>query len=140
MSLGRELSLYARAALGSDERGVARSRREDEPIAWPHRNASVGETEIDRAARAIENLCVAVLVLRVGIARRVRPPIHITSFAPERSLDRAGIGRRGFAVATMLRPHGFHDAALSCSVRSALGIVGAPRDAHRCSDIQRPSC
>jgi hypothetical protein len=112
MSLGRQLSLDASATLGSDDRGVTRSRREHEPIAWPHRDTSaVSEDEIDRPARAVENLREAVLVLAVRISRRIRPPVNITSFAAQRSLDYSGIGRSWSVVPTMLDLHGCRSSA-----------------------------
>ena len=93
MSLGRELPLDAGAALGSDDGGVARSRWQDEAVAGSHRNASVGENEFDRAASAVEDFGVSVLVLAVRVARCVRPPVDVTSFAAERGLYGRGIGR-----------------------------------------------
>ena len=106
MSLGRKLSLHAGAALASDDRRVPRPRGQHEPVARPHRYTfAAGEDEIDRAAGAVENLRVLVLVLAIRIARRVRPPVHVPSFVAQRSLDRAGIGRRGSVVPTVLELH-----------------------------------
>jgi probable F420-dependent oxidoreductase len=117
MSLGRKLSFHARAALGSDHGRMARPRRQHEPVARPHRDSSaVTEDEVDRAARAVEKLRVAVLVLAVRIPRRVRPSIDITGFASECHLDRAGIGRRRSAVPTVLDLHGCHDATVRVGV------------------------
>jgi hypothetical protein len=102
MSLGRKLSFDAGTTLGSNDRGVARSGWYDEPVARSHRDASVDEDEVDRAAGAIEKLAVTVLVFAVRVARRVGPSVHVTGFAAQRSLERAGVGRREFAVATVL--------------------------------------
>ena len=106
MSLGRKLSLDAGAALWADDGGVARSRREHEPVARPHRNTTaVRKDEIDRASRAVQKLGVAMLVRAVRVAWRVRPPIYITSFAAQLGLDHAGIGCRGLAVPTEIDLH-----------------------------------
>lgn len=116
MSLGRKLSFHARAALGSDHGRMARPRRQHEPVARPHRDSSaVAEDEVDRAARAVEKLRVAVLVLTVRVPRRVRPSINITGFASERRLDRAGIGRWS-CVPAVLHLHGCHDATVRVGV------------------------
>src|SRR6266566_4759269 len=94
MSLGRKLSLDAGAAIGTDDGRVACSRRQDETVAWFHRESSPArEHEIDRAANAVQELSVRVLVLGVGVARRVRPAVYLTSLTLHRSLDRLGIGR-----------------------------------------------
>ena len=117
MSLGRKLPLDARAALRSDERGVPRSWGKQEPVARRHGDTfPVRENEIDRAASAVQKLRVAVFVLCVRVARRVRPAVDITSFTPERSFDRGGIRRRGSAVPTMLDGHGCHDATMRVGV------------------------
>jgi hypothetical protein len=109
MSLGGKLSLHASAARGSNNGGVARSRREHETVAWPHRNTSaVGEHEFDRASGAVENLRVAVLVLAVRIARPVRPPVHVARFVAQTGLDPGGIRRRGSAVPPVLNVAGCH--------------------------------
>ena len=103
MSLGRKLSLDASAALWADDGGVARSRREHEPVARPHRNTTaIRKDEIDRASRAVEKLGVAVLVRAVRVARRVRPAVYITSLATQLCFDRSGIGCRGLAIPTVL--------------------------------------
>lgn len=106
MSLGRELSLHAGAALRSDYGGVARSWRKHETIARPEREAlTAGENEIDRAAGAVQDFRVTVVVLGVGIARCVRPAVDIGRFAPERGLDRARIGRRKTGVRAVIGAH-----------------------------------
>jgi probable F420-dependent oxidoreductase len=117
MSLGRKLSLDARATFGPDERGVARSGRKDEPVPRSHRDSSaVAEYEIDRAAGAVKKFRVVVLVLAVPVARRVRPPIHVTGLAAQRGLDRVWIGRRKSTVPTVLDLHGCHDATVRVGV------------------------
>jgi hypothetical protein len=106
VSLGRKLSFHARATLGSHDGGMASPWRQHEPIAGPHREAlAVSKDEIDRAARAVENLRVTVLVLAVGVPRRVRPSIYVTGFAPDGGLDRAGIRWHIPAMATMFDLH-----------------------------------
>jgi len=85
---------------------MACSRWQNETVAWPHRDATpVGEDEIDRAASAIEQLRIAMLVLAVPIARRIRPSVDIASFAPQRRFDRVRIGRGRPVVPTMLDRH-----------------------------------
>ena len=117
MSLGRKLSFHACAALGSDDGGMARPRRQQEPIARSHRDPfAVAEHEIDRPARAVEKLGVPVLVLAVGVPRRVRPPVHLASLAPERGLDRTGIGAGWSLVPAVLDVHGCHDATVRVGV------------------------
>ena len=117
MSLGRKLPFHARTALGSDARRVARSRGQYEPVARRHSNAfSARDNEIDRSPNAVKKFRVVVFVLPVRVARRVRPAVDVTSFAPERGLDRARIGRRASAVPTVLDSHGCHDATVRVGV------------------------
>ena len=106
MSLRRELSLDAGAALRSDDGGVPRARLEHETVARSERDAlTARENEIDRASRAVQDFRVAVIVLGVGIARRVRPAIHIGRLTPEGGLDRARIGRYETRVRTVISGH-----------------------------------
>ena len=117
MSLGRKLPLDACATFRPDERGVARSRRQNEPVSRSHRKSSaVTENEIDRAARAVEKFPVVVLVLSVPVARCVRPPVYVTGLLSQRSLDHAGFGRRGSVAAPVLDLHGCHDATVRVGV------------------------
>jgi hypothetical protein len=102
MSLGRELPFDAGATVGSNDSGVARSRWQDEAVAGSHRHATVGENELDRAASAVKDFGVSVLVLAVRVARCVRPPVDVTSFAAKRGLYGRGIGRSRIAVPTVL--------------------------------------
>jgi hypothetical protein len=125
MSLGRELSLDAGAAVGSDHGGMACPRRKHETVARPHRHTlAPGEDEIDRTACAVENLRVAVLVLAVGVAGCVRPPVDITGFAPERGLDGAGLGRYKSPVAAVFDAQGYTS---SRNRRSASRCSSTPR-------------
>jgi len=117
MSLGLKLPLDALATLRPDERRVARPPRQNEPVARSHRKSrAVAENEIDRAASAVEQLRVIVLVLPVAVTRCVRPPVHITSLLSQRGLDRTGFGRRGPVVSTVLDLHGCHDATVRVGV------------------------
>jgi hypothetical protein len=82
MSLGRKLSFEAGATVGPDHGGVARSRRKDETVAWPHLHAFAAcEDEIDRTTCAIQKLRVSVFVFAVCVARPVRPAVDVTGFA-----------------------------------------------------------
>jgi hypothetical protein len=93
MSLGRELSLHARTARRPDDGTVPRVWRKHQTVAGPHRDAfATGEEEVNRAASAIEKLGVTVLVLAIGITRRVRPPIHVACLAAKKSSIAAGSG------------------------------------------------
>jgi len=117
MSLGRKLPFDARATLRSDDRGVSGSRRQHEPVSGSHRNPfSVAKDEIDRAARAVQNLRVRVVVLAVRVAWRVRPPVHVACFLPERGLEHVRVGRHEFAVPAVLYLHGCHDATVRVGV------------------------
>ncbi len=117
MSLGRKLSLHAHAALGPDHRGVPRSRGEHEPVARPHRDTlAVAQDEIDRAPSAVEKLRVAVLVLAVRVARRIRPPVHLASFATYLSLEVPWSGCCRSAVPPVLDLHGCHDATVRVGI------------------------
>jgi probable F420-dependent oxidoreductase len=117
MSLGRELSLDAGAPVRPNDRGVTSARRKHEPVARPHRQAfAVSKDEVDRATRAVQDLRVAVLMLRVGIARCIRPAVDVTSFAAKRSFDGARVGRLESAVASMLELHRCHDATVRVGV------------------------
>jgi probable F420-dependent oxidoreductase len=57
-----------------------------------------------------------VFVLAVPVARRVRPPVHVKSFAAQRGLERFWIGRRECTVPTVLDLHGCHDATMRVGV------------------------
>jgi len=57
-----------------------------------------------------------VLVLAVRVPRRVRPAVHVASFAPQGSLDHGGIGGRSSAVPKVLELHGCHDATVRVGV------------------------
>ena len=117
MSLGLKLPLDALATLRPDERRVARPPRQNEPVARSHRKSrAVAENEIDRAASAVEQLRVIVLVLPVAVTGCVRPPVHITSLLSQRGLDRTGFGRRKPVVSTVLDLHGCHDATVRVGV------------------------
>src|SRR5712691_3277039 len=107
MSLGRKLSLDAGAAIGTDDRGMARSRRQYETVARSHGDTTcVREDEIDRAASAVEKFGVAVLVLAVAVSGRIRPSIHLTGLVAQRRLDRVGIGRGRAGVPAVFDFHG----------------------------------
>lgn len=117
MSLGRKLSFHACAPVRSDDGRMEGLRRQQKPIARSHCDPSAAaEHEIDRASRAVENLGVAVLVLGMGVPRRVRPRIHITRFASERGLDRAGIGAGRPLMPAVFDVHGCHHAAVRVGV------------------------
>jgi probable F420-dependent oxidoreductase len=117
MSLGLKLSLDARATRGSNDSAMSRSRRQHEPVPRVQGDPlAAGQDELDGSAGAVEDLRVGVVVLGVCVARGIRPPVHIASFAPQRCLERAGVGHNVAAIASMLDLHGCHDATVRVGV------------------------
>src|SRR5256886_3318641 len=117
MSLGRKLSLDACATFRPDDCRVPGSRRQQESVARSHRDAlPAAEDEVDRAASAVQKLCVLVVVLAIDVARRVRPPVYVASFVTQCSFDRPGVRPRGSAGSTVLDLHGCHDATVRVGV------------------------
>ena len=116
MSLGRKLSLDARATRGPDDGGVTRSGRQHQAVSRPQSDARSANDEIDRTASAVEKLRVAVFVLAVGVARRISPSVDIASFESQRSLDRTRVGRDTGAVPAVLDLHCCHDATMRVGV------------------------
>ena len=55
-------------------------------------------------------------MLAVPVAWRVRPPVHVTSFAPKGTLEHGRFGRRGSLMTTMLDLHECHDATMRVGV------------------------
>src|SRR5207245_9535658 len=118
-------ALEACAAFGPDDGGVTGARREDESVAGSQREpAAVGEDEVDRASRAVQQLRVRVLVLAVAVAGAVRPAIHVTGLTPKRGLDRRGV--RGTGVPVMLDVH----VATISFARARWRRVPSARDRH----------
>ena len=96
---------------------MARARRQNETVAGSHRDASpIGEHEIDRAAGAVQNLGVAVVVFAIPIARRIRPAVYLTRFASQCRLDRVRIGRGWSAVRSVFDRHRCHHATVRVGV------------------------
>src|SRR6266480_3224952 len=90
--------------------------RHDEAITWPQGDpTSVAQHEVDRAARAVEDLGVRMLVLSVAVVRRVRPLIDIAGFVPQRPFDRVRVGYAA-GVSAVLDLHRCHDATVRVGV------------------------
>src|SRR5512142_1579687 len=123
----RELPLDARASVGSDIRRMRGVRGQHEPVAWSQRERpAIGEHEIDRAARAIEQLRVAVLVSRVAVAWAVRPAVDIACFAPYAIIDPGGVR---LVAAYVLHLHGGDDTrAATYSMRAHRRRVPTARE------------
>jgi hypothetical protein len=66
--------------------------------------ASIAEDEVDRAARAVQELVVRVAMWFVSVARTVRPSVHVSSLAAQLRLD-PGQVRQGAAVSVELNVH-----------------------------------
>src|SRR2546429_8749035 len=93
------------------------TRQKNEQVSRSNRKSrAVTENEIDRAASAVEQFRVIVLVLPVAVTGCVRPPVDITSLLSQRSLDRTRFRRRGPVVPTVLDLHGCHDATVRVGV------------------------
>lgn len=84
---------------------MARVRRHDETVPRPQLDPrAVRQEELDRAANAVEDLPVRVLVLAVPVARSVRPAMYRSSFASQALLE--VLGRRcGSLVRNVLDRH-----------------------------------
>ena len=78
MAASLDLAFDAGAALGTHEGAVARARGEQHAVAGSQRQrASITEDEVDRSARAVEELVVRVRVLLVAISGSVRPSMDV---------------------------------------------------------------
>src|SRR6266540_3281799 len=87
MAASLDLALDAGAPLRAHHRSVRRARGEQHAIAGSQRQRpTVTEDEVDRAARAVEELVVAVAVLRVAVARTIRPAVDVTRLSAELAL------------------------------------------------------
>src|SRR5437762_1357972 len=95
---------------------MSRVGRKHETIAGFERDAAaVGEGEVDRTARAVEQLRVGMLVFSVSVGRTVGPSVHVLRLASHARRQRCGIGRRSDMTA-MLQVHVCHDAAVRVGV------------------------
>src|SRR5437867_4254420 len=99
-SLVRKLPFDAHAAGRSDDRGVRGARRQHHAIAWLEvDDLPVTQAEVDRAARAVQELVVQVRVLAVAIAGSVRPRVHVARLGADRKSTRLNSSHRTISYA-----------------------------------------